>query len=556
MKMATQKPEEIVVNPKEVSDEIEGKGCQPEQDSRGPDSPDGVDGLSPLADETSNDELDEGSESEEETEYEREAMPEGDTNEDLHALLAFSKSRLEKQSQPLPPVDPTQVEGDEDATSDNENSEKIEGGGYVSQGDTVSRGKSPGNESPVNGRGYVEEKKIDADETPPVTKDQAYFIQLAMKKLKEAEVKAVQDEDREDLRKVTEENVKQVAKANQDDEVAAENVKPTLPPKADMSRGPSRSENQELWALLNYSKKRLETGATPQVKKKGSVRGDDMSVSSKLSKSSKASKRSLGSKTSATKCANMAIEGGPGDLASLLGSPNGVARKTDAPFPDVTDNGDASVDGSVSSESEAKISDGSDNSDDEEESSSGEEQEEEDELPDFLQDNDIDKTDPEEAKLLYEAAKFKAASILSVSEENLTDLQMLQALAVAGDAARKGDDKFSTKRSLFKLNEAKIEDLKSFLKLGTSSQNSQQGRVVAKKEREALGWGIGRGRFIKKVGAVFQDIKEKCDEIDDKKRQERFGQPSNKEMVSAALLDLKAQVAEYEKIVTSGGKKS
>jgi len=229
--------------------------------------------------------------------------------------------------------------------------------------------------------------------------------------------------------------------------------------------------------------------------------------------------------------------------------PDGATEKTDAPFHDVTDDGAASVDGSVSSGSETKISDGADNSDEEEDLSSDEEQEEEDELPDFLQNNDIDENDPEEARLQYEAAKFKAASILSVSEDNLTDLQMLQALAVAEDAARKGDDKFSTKRSLFKLNEAKIEDLKAFLSLSTSPKNSQQRGVVEKKE------GIGRGGFLKRVSAVFQDIKGKCDEIDEQKRQEREGQPSNKEMVNAALLDLKAQVAEYEKIVLAGGKK-
>ena len=134
------------------------------------------------------------------------------------------------------------------------------------------------------------------------------------------------------------------------------------------------------------------------------------------------------------------------------------------------------------------------------------------------------------------------------------------------------------------MNEAKIEDLKLFLSLGSSAKSSQKGDETTKKEREAVGWGkkkvpscskylfyastlstenyftillakgIGRGRFIKKVGAVFQDIKERCDEIDEQKRQEREGQPSNKEVVSAALLDLRAQVAEYEKIVAAGGR--
>ena len=75
---AAKKPEEIVVNPEEVSDEMEEKRRPSELDSGGPDSLDGVDGLSPTADadEASNDELDEsGSESEQEEEHEREVMP-------------------------------------------------------------------------------------------------------------------------------------------------------------------------------------------------------------------------------------------------------------------------------------------------------------------------------------------------------------------------------------------------------------------------------------------------------------------------------------------------
>lgn len=508
---------------------MEENSCQSKLDSCGPESSDGVYDLSPTAEPNEEvDVSDSETESEDEMEHEREAMPDGDTNTDPRALLALSKSRLQKQPQV----------GDEDATSNNEN-DMVPGGA---------------DELIVHGKGQIKGTSIEPDEASPVMKDQAYYIELAMKNRNEAEVKA-QDEGAEYLRRVTEEKVEQVGKPKQDDDVAAENAaKALLPPKATLSRGPARSENQELWALLNYSKKRLETGATPQIKKKGSVRGDDVSVSSKLSKSSKASKRSMGSKASTTRTADIAIVGGPDNLASPLGSSDRATGKTDAPFNNVTDNGDASVDGSVSLDSETKISDRSDNSDDEEETSSDEEQEEEDELPDFLQDNDIDKTDPEETKLLYEAAKFKAASILSVSEDKLTDLQMLQALAVAEDAARKGDDKFSTKRSLFKLNEAKIEDLKLFLSLGSSAKSSQQGNEDTKKEREAVGWGIGRGRFIKKVGAVFQDIKERCDEIDEQKKQERQGQPSNKEVVSAALLDLRAQVAEYEKIVAAGGR--
>lgn len=193
-----------------------------------------------------------------------------------------------------------------------------------------------------------------------------------------------------------------------------------------------------------------------------------------------------------------------------------------------------------------KNSDESDNSDDDDsDESSDEEEEEEDYLPDFLKDSG---EDPEEAKMMYEAAKFKAASILSVSEEKLTDVQMLQAIAIAEEAARKGDEKFSTKRSLFKLNEAKIEDLKSFLNLSITPKISQP---RASPKNEEVKWGIGKGRFIKKIGSVIQDFKGKCEEIDNKKEIERKGKPSNVEMLQIGMQDLKSQIEEYEKIVTA-----
>ena len=318
--------------------------------------------------------------------------------------------------------------------------------------------------------------------------------------------------------------------------------------KTQIPSGPKRSENSELWALLNYSKQRLETGTTPGVKKSSgsknnSVRGDDnMSVSSKLSKSSKRSMRSGGP---------IAIVGGPGD--DMVSPMN---NNIDAPFPDVTDNGEgASVDGSVSLESGTKDrsiadddneSDNSDDDDDDDESS----EEEEEELPDFLKDED-EAIDAEEQKAMYEAAKFKAASILSVSEEKLTDVQMLQAIAIAEEAAKKGDDKFSTKRSLFKLNEAKVEDLKFFLNQSIQSMKPKE-EATNEKTGEA-GW--GRGRLFQRLGNAAKSFRERCEELDDQKQKEREGQPTAKDMLNAGMTDLKAQIEEYEKIVTSQRKK-
>jgi len=166
----------------------------------------------------------------------------------------------------------------------------------------------------------------------------------------------------------------------------------------------------------------------------------------------------------------------------------------------------------------------------------------------FLQ-NEHDAIDAEEAKAMYEAAKFKAASILSVSEESLTDVQMLQAIAIAEEAARKGEEKFSTKRSLFKLNEAKIDDLRSFLNLGGPVQDGPSDSNTDEAGNQQVGWGIGRGRFIKKVGSIVQNFKSKCEELDEKKQQERAGKPTDVELLCAAGYDVKSQIeAEFLQI--------
>ena len=524
----------------------------------GSDSPGGVDGLVPTAstavitDEYKTMESNSSS-TEVEVEDEDEVEEEDEDEEDLdnpngtpqieitelnaNELLALSKSRLDEIPQARIAADKTTIVQDSIIAS----------GGDVQ---SLSGDETTGVETPP------------AEE--PVVKDQAYFIELAMKKAKESKTiispQSNKSEDPAYLHKLAERKVAEAeAKAKADEERTGEHtniIKPALLPAK-----PTRNENSELWALLNYSKARLESGATPQLggKKTGSrgssIRGDDaISVSSKLSKSSKRSQNSRLTN------APIAVVGGPGDDNE---------KKDEGPFPDVTDNGEAaSVDGSVSLESATKnysdanddesnnsenVNDEDDEDEDEEDSS---DEEEEEELPDFLKDKADEEIDPEEARELYEAAKFKAASILSVTKDNLTDVQMLQAIAIAEDAAKNGEEKFSTKRSLFKLNEAKVEDLKSLLSLSfTQSSTDQDGEAPKEKERYTGGWGIGRGRLIKKLGTVMQDFREKCDEIDAKKEKARVGQPTGKDILNAAMLDLRAQIEEYEKIVTKTGKR-
>lgn len=516
------------------------------------------------------------------------AIPDGDSNADLHALLAYSKSRLEKQVEVAAP--PIPDDGEDEATDDDEmvhHDDEVEqdnhSDSFVNSNNETITAADYEDEHPDIKMGNSEEEQLElaklklreAQERAAAEDAELEQMQITHEKLRLAKSSAVSDGDRANtftsdqiqstidseaahLLKLAEQKVKDAQeKAKRDEEETESNVI-----KPEVSTTKRSDANSELWALLNYSKMRLETGATPSLGKKASSTKDDMSVSSKRSLSSK---KSMSSKASKRSIASRSVASGSKAPVAMVGGPGVVGEDNegeDVPFPDVT-SGNASVDGSVGNtasvddENESlrdESDEEGDDNDEEEEESSSEEEDGDDELPSFLQDNDEEEIDPVEAKRLYEDAKFKAASILSVSEEKLTEVQMLQAIAIAEEAARKGDEKFSTKRSLFKLNEAKLEDLKAFLDFGGSKYEEQTDNPngkAASEVKENVGWGIGRGRLVKKLGAVFQDFKEKCDDIDSRKQDQRKGQPTHGQIINAAFDDLKKQIDEYEQIVKS-----
>ena len=292
---------------------------------------------------------------------------------------------------------------------------------------------------------------IGSKQTKPEVKDQAYYIELAIakRKLKEAELRARNDTDLEYLLKLAEkkagerktetsaEKAQTNARADRDDTLIENAIKLAMSPT------PARTENTELWELLNYSRIRLETGATPQFGKRGSCERSTLS----------------------------------GDDVMNISFKRKEAGDTDASPQDGDDTSDDSVDGSVSLESSTKNdeeeSNNSDDDDDEVAESSVDDDEEGEGLPDYLKDRDDKDVDPAEARALYESATFKAASIISGTKDILTDVQMLQAIAIAEEAAKKGEDMFSTKRSLFKLNEAKIDNLKESLDYSSSPTSEE-----------------------------------------------------------------------------------
>ena len=76
---------------------------------------------------------------------------------------------------------------------------------------------------------------------------------------------------------------------------------------------------------------------------------------------------------------------------------------------------------------------------------------------------------------------------------------------------------------------------------------------VSNEKTGEAGW--GRGRLFQRLGNAANSFRERCEELDDQKQKEREGQPTAKDMLNAGMTDLKAQIEEYEKIVTTQRKK-
>jgi len=156
------------------------------------------------------DEFEDAEESEDDDDFEDAQEDETQVEElDAAALLAHTKMRLEKQ--PAAPSTNHDTTNSEEKIDSNTNSEEA-----------TDIDKPP--QSPD------EEKKVDTihraiDEANEPVKDQAYYIELAMKKSKEAEVKAMQDDDPGYLMKLAEKKIADAeAKAKEDEAAMGDNV--------------------------------------------------------------------------------------------------------------------------------------------------------------------------------------------------------------------------------------------------------------------------------------------------------------------------------------------
>ena len=277
-----------------------------------------------------------------------EALPDGDTNDDLHALLAYSKNRLEQAASAEQAEKPPEIE--DGVEEDHEEDEDQPGIDDASGAETGATDEHDAGAVPA-------ESGAGEDQVIVPTRDESSDEE-------QTESSVIEGKSDEELLKLAEEKVRLAEEKARLDDADETEEKAAEEPSA------RRNENSELWALLNYSKMRLETGATPSLGKKPAGK-DDQSVSSKLSKTSRTSKRSLGSKSATN---SVTVEGGP--AVSPL---NGDGDKPDVPFPDVTDGGNVSVDGSVSLES--KNDEDEDEDEDESDEESSEDEDGEDELP-------------------------------------------------------------------------------------------------------------------------------------------------------------------------------
>lgn len=161
------------------------------------------------------DEFEDAEESEEDDDFEDAQENETQVEElDAAALLAHTKQRLEKAAPSTNHEHTTNSEEKIHSTTSTELNNNSE--------EATDIDKPP--QSPD------EEKKVDTiyraiDEANEPVKDQAYYIELAMKKSKEAEVKAMQDDDPGYLMKLAEKKIADAeAKAKEDEAAMGDNV--------------------------------------------------------------------------------------------------------------------------------------------------------------------------------------------------------------------------------------------------------------------------------------------------------------------------------------------
>ena len=172
-----------------------------------------------ITDSDNEDEFEDAEETEDDDDFEDAQEDDTQVDElDAAALLALTKQRLEKQ--PVAPSTNHEHTNSEEEKIDSTTSTELDNNSEEEATDNIV--KPP--------QSIEEEKKVDTiyraiDEANEPVKDQAYYIELAMKKSKEAEFKAMQDDDPGYLMKLAEKKIADAeAKAKEDEAAMGENV--------------------------------------------------------------------------------------------------------------------------------------------------------------------------------------------------------------------------------------------------------------------------------------------------------------------------------------------
>ena len=452
-------------------------------------------------------------------------IPEGDSNADLHALLAFSKKRLDT-------VKPVPDESQQDNNNNNNNT------------NTKSNDEAQ-NEAKEE---QQEEKKEDDDEEgdEDQTKE-TNDVAAAGKTTQDVPDETVAADDIDGSNADTAD----ASKAKADDEATAAAKLDGMSSKEAAAKASQAGEdsNKELWALLSYSKQRLETGAhagqKKDKKKSGSSRkkrsssiGTSGSMKSPLT-SPTASPARNPRKTDAaadTDMEELHLDGGDyttGNVEDEGGqhSRKSVASETlhdeDADGPEVERVDDGVVEEEYSNDDEEELSSDEEGS---EVGSSDEEEESDDDstggipaTPAFLRQlEETDKEDPDstDAKLMSDAARSYADAILSVADEkttgDLTDEQMLEAMCVAEAAAAAGEERFTTSIAKLRLHEAKEASKKVAVSMKEEAEKAAKTAKAAKdrqvaRQNKIFSGKRPAGRWIK---GKMKEFQETCAKVD------------------------------------------
>jgi hypothetical protein len=460
-------------------------------------------------------------------------IPDGDSNADLHALLAFSKQRLDTVK-PVP--DESQQDNNTKANDEEEDDED----------DAQNKAEEEQQEE------KKEEEVNDGDKTKE-TND----VAAAEKTAQDVpdETLAADDNDGSNAA-AADADTADASKAKADDEATAAAKMDGMSSKEAAAKASQAGEdsNKELWALLSYSKQRLETGAhagqKKDKKKSGSSRkkrsssiGTSGSMKSPLtSPTASPARRPRKSDAAAdTDMEELQLDGGDnttGDVEDDDGqhSRESVASET-LRAKDADGSNDERMDDYDDKEEYTNDEDEEEMSSDEENSEAGSSDEEEESdddstggvpaTPAFLR--QLEKTDTEDpdstdAKLMSDAARSYADAILSVADEkttgDLTDEQMLEAMCVAEAAAAAGEERFTTSIAQLRLHEAKEASMKMAASMKAEVEKAAKTAKAAKDRQVAR-----QNKFFSGKRPAGQWIKGKMKEFQETCAKVDGGQP-------------------------------